>query len=245
MPKFFVSKEQIKQQIIISGEQARHIKTVLRKKAGEQITVCDGEGMDYICNINRFEENKLFCDIIQKQYCDAEPPIQITLFQALPKADKMELIIQKCVELGVDAIVPMTTERTIVKPNQKEHKKIERWQKIAASAAEQSGRAKIPIIKNIVSFEQALQQCQQLDNAIIPYEKEQKRNLKTVVKTFQGKSIGVLIGSEGGFSEQEIAQAIQYNVLPITLGKRILRTETAGMITTAILIYEMEQEDEI
>ncbi len=245
MPKFFVNKEQIEKQITILEEDAKHIKTVLRKKEGEKLIICDGEGIDYICSINCFEQNTVIVDIIEKQYCESEPPIKITLFQGLPKADKMELIIQKCVELGVDSIVPVATEHSVVKLDKKEQKKLERWQKIAEAAAKQSGRGKIPQIGNILSFEQALQQSKKMDSAIIPYEKEQKRNLKEFIKCFRGKSIGVFIGAEGGFSEQEIAQAIEQNVIPVTLGKRILRTETAGMITTAILIYEMEQGDNI
>ncbi len=157
----------------------------------------------------------------------------------------MELIIQKCVELGIDAIVPVETERSIVKLNKKEYKKIERWQKIAEAAAKQTGRGKIPQIGNVLSFEQALQYSKKLDKSIIPYEKEQKTNLKEFIKNFEGKSIGIFIGAEGGFSEQEIVKAVEQNVLPVTLGKRILRTETAGMITTAILIYEIEQGDNI
>lgn len=245
MPKFFVTKEQVKEHIEIVGEDAKHIKTVLRKKEGEELIVCDGEGVDYVCSISCFEENKIIADIIDKQLCQAEPPIKITLFQGLPKADKMELIIQKCVELGIDTIVPVATERSIVKLDKKEYKKIERWQKIAEAAAKQSGRGKIPQIGNVLTFEQALQYSKKLDKSIIPYEKEQKRNLKEFIKKFQGKSIGVFIGAEGGFSEQEIKKAIEHNVQPITLGKRILRTETAGMITVAILIYEIEQGDSI
>lgn len=245
MPKFFVTKEQVKEHIEIVGEDAKHIKTVLRKKEGEELIVCNGEGVDYVCSISCFEENKIIADIIDKQLCQAEPPVKIILFQGLPKADKMELIIQKCVELGIDTIVPVETERSIVKLNKKEYKKIERWQKIAEAAAKQSGRGKIPQIGNVLTFEQALQYSKKLDKSIIPYEKEQKRNLKEFIKKFQGKSIGVFIGAEGGFSEQEIKKAIEHNVQPITLGKRILRTETAGMITVAILIYEIEQGDSI
>ena len=115
MPKFFVNKEQIEKQITILEEDAKHIKTVLRKKEGEKLIICDGEGIDYICSINCFEQNTVIADIIEKQYCGSEPPIKITLFQGLPKADKMELIIQKCVELGVDSIVPVATEHSVVK----------------------------------------------------------------------------------------------------------------------------------
>lgn len=245
MPKFFVTKEQIGEQIVITGEDAKHIKTVLRKKVGEQITICDREGIDYICSIEHFEQNEIYFDVIEKKICDTEPPIKIVLYQGLPKADKMELIIQKCVELGIDTIVPVATEYCVVKLGQKENKKIERWQKIAEAAAKQCGRAKIPVIHNVLTFGEALKQSKELDSAIIAYEKEKDRNLKEFIKQFDGKSIGVFIGAEGGFSEQEVVQAIENNILPITLGKRILRTETAGMITTAILLYEMEQGDRI
>lgn len=243
VPKFFVTKEQIGKQIVITGEDAKHIKTVLRKKVGEQITVCDGEGIDYICSIEHFEQNDIYFDMIEKQICDTEPPVKIVLYQALPKADKMEWIIQKCVELGIDSIVPVGTEYCVVKLGQKENKKIERWQKIAEAAAKQCGRAKIPMIGNVLSFKEALKQSKELDSVIIAYEKEKNRNLKEFIKNFSGKSIGVFVGAEGGFSEQEIAQAVENGILPITLGKRILRTETAGMITTAILLYEIEQGD--
>ncbi len=240
MPKFFVTKQQIENQVMITGEDAKHIKTVLRMKEGEKLTVCDGEGMDYICSIRCIEKDGIFVDVLEKYFCEAEPSVKITLFQGLPKADKMEFIIQKCIEIGVDYIVPVATEHSIVKLDKKEQKKLERWQKIAEAAAKQSGRGKIVKIGKVLSFQEALQECQKLDSAIIPYEKEQQRTLKEFIKEVKGKTIGVLIGPEGGFSTEEITQAIEYNVLPVTLGKRILRTETAGMVTTAILIYELE-----
>lgn len=240
MPKFFVTKQQIENQIIITGEDAKHIKTVLRMKEGEKLTICDGEGMDYICRIASIEKDRIFTDILEKQYCESEPSVKITLFQGLPKVDKMEFIIQKCIEIGVECIVPVATEHSVVKLEKKEQKKLERWQKIAEAAAKQSGRGKIVKIGKLLSFQEALQECQKLDNAIIPYEKEQKRTLKEFIAEVKGKKIGVFIGPEGGFSPKEIAQAIEYHVEPVTLGKRILRTETAGMVTTAILIYELD-----
>ncbi|WP_458408412.1 RsmE family RNA methyltransferase, partial [Anaerotignum sp.] len=144
MPKFFFNKNDISRgQVQLFGEDEKHIKTVLRAREGEEVTLCDGEGMDYQCRIASLERGVLL-DIISKEVCETEPKVKITLYQGLPKADKMELIIQKCVELGVDRIVAVSTERAIVKLDKKEAKKLERWQKIAESAAKQSGRGKIP-----------------------------------------------------------------------------------------------------
>lgn len=240
MPKFFVSKQQIANQITILDEDAKHIKTVLRAKPGEEMTVCDGEGTDYFCKINAVAEKEILLDILEKKPCQTEPAVKITLFQGLPKADKMDMIIQKCVELGIDSIVPVVTERTIVKLDKKEQKKIQRWQKIAESAAKQSGRGKIPCIQNVLSFSQAIEESKKLCSAVIPYEKELQRGIKEFVKTFSGDTLGLFIGPEGGFSLEEIQQAQKEGILPITLGKTILRTETAAIVATAILLHELE-----
>lgn len=241
MPKFFFHKNDISQgQVQLFGEDEKHIKTVLRARVGEELTLCDGEGMDYRCRIASMERGVLL-DILSKEACETEPKTKITLYQGLPKADKMELIIQKCVELGVDRIVAVSTERAIVKLDKKESKKLERWQKIAEAAAKQSGRGKIPEIgQQVLKFKEAVAEAKALDGAIIPYEKEQETGIRQFVQGFQGESIGVFIGPEGGFAEEEIALAQENGITPITLGKRILRTETAGMTTTAILLYELD-----
>lgn len=244
MPKFFFHKNDISRgQVQLFGEDEKHIKTVLRAREGEELTLCDGEGMDYHCRIASLERGVLL-DILSKEVCETEPNIKITLYQGLPKADKMELIIQKCVELGVDRIVAVSTERAIVKLDKKEGKKLERWQKIAESAAKQSGRGKIPeVCQKVLKFQEAVEEGAGLDGALIPYEKEREKGIRTFVQGFQGESIGVFIGPEGGFSEEEIALARGKGITPITLGKRILRTETAGMTTVAILLYELEEGD--
>ena len=241
MPKFFFNKNDISRgQVQLFGEDEKHIKTVLRAREGEEITLCDGEGMDYQCRIASLERGVLL-DIISKDVCETEPKTKITLYQGLPKADKMELIIQKCVELGVDRIVAVSTERAIVKLDKKETKKLERWQKIAEAAAKQSGRGKIPEIgQQVLKFKEAVAEAKELDGAIIPYEREQERGIRAFVQEFKGNSIGVFIGPEGGFADEEIALAQENGITPITLGKRILRTETAGMTTTAILLYELD-----
>lgn len=240
MPKFFFNKNEIAcGQVRLLGEDEKHIKTVLRAKEGEELTLCDGEGMDYHCRIAGLEHGVLL-DIVSKEICETEPKTKLTLYQGLPKADKMELIIQKCVELGIDRIVAVSTERAIVKLDKKETKKLERWQKIAESAAKQSGRGKIPeVCGQVLKFKEAVAEAATLDGAIIPYEKEQARGLREFVQDFSGESVGIFIGPEGGFSEEEIALAQENGILPITLGKRILRTETAGMTTAAILLYEL------
>ena len=241
MPKFFFHKNDISRgQVQLFGEDEKHIKTVLRAREGEELTLCDGEGMDYQCRIVSLERGVLL-DILSKEGCETEPKTKITLYQGLPKADKMELIIQKCVELGVDRIVAVSTERAIVKLDKKESKKLERWQKIAEAAAKQSGRGKIPEIgQQVLKFKEAVAEAKALDGAIIPYEKEQETGIRQFVQGFQGESIGVFIGPEGGFAEEEIALAQENGITPITLGKRILRTETAGMTTAAILLYELD-----
>ncbi len=240
MPKFFVTPQQIKEnQIILTGEDAKHIKTVLRAKEGDMLTVCDGLGMDYVCRITAFADG-VVTEVVSKAVSDVEPQTKITLYQGLPKGDKMEWIIQKCVELGIEKIVPVSTERAIVKLDKKEAKKIERWQKIAEAAAKQSGRGIIPQIgEKVLTFAEAVAQASTLDGAIIPYEKETERGIRRFVHDFSGTQVGVFIGPEGGFSEAEIQQAQQQGVLPVTLGKRILRTETAGMTTVALLLYEL------
>lgn len=242
MSKFFVDKNQIiEDKIYLDRENAKHILNVLRCKIGEKIEVSSGDGFDYLCEIEEIKNKEVIVKIIDCFGNESEPKTKITIYQGLPKGEKMELLIQKCVEIGVDKIVPVNTDRTIVKLSGKEDKKVDRWNKISESASKQSRRGKIPIIEKIVSFKQAIEICKENDINIIPYEKEKEKSLKSVIKQFKGEKIGVFIGPEGGFSEKEINMAIENNILPITLGKRILRTETAGMVATTILLYELEE----
>lgn len=239
MPKFFIDRNEISRgQALLLGEDEKHIKTVLRAREGEEVTLCDGEGMDYLCRIASLERGVLL-NVLSKTPCETEPETKLTLYQGLPKADKMEWIIQKCVEIGIDRIVPVATERTIVKLDKKEGKKLERWQKIAEAAAKQSGRGKIPKVGQILKFAEAAEEAAGLDGAVIPYEKETVRGLREFVSGFSGTTAGIFIGPEGGFSDEEIALAKEKGIQPVSLGKRILRTETAGMATAAILLYEL------
>lgn len=242
MPRFFVSPEDIgDSQIVLVGEDAKHLKKVLRVTVGEEITICDTNGMDYECRIVSLEEETVTVTILKKYPCISEPKIKITLFQGIPKGDKMELIIQKAVELGVERIIPVAMERSVAKLDKKEEKKISRWKKIAEAAAKQSGRGKIPMVgPQVLTFSKGLEEAKQLDCAILPYEKEEKQGLRKVCSEFQGQSMGIFIGPEGGFAPEEIQSALDANILPVTLGKRILRTETAGLVTVAIVLYELE-----
>ncbi len=241
MAKFFISNNLIKDnKIFLDGENANHIINSLRCKIGEEIEISSGDGYDYICKIEEINKNSVIAKIIDCFGNESEPKTKITLYQGLPKSEKMELIIQKCVELGIDEIVPVNTDRTIVKLVGKEDKKIVRWNKISEAAAKQSRRGKIPVIQPILNFSDAIKQANKNSLNIIPYEKEKSNTIKSIIKQFNGNSIGIFIGPEGGFSEKEITLAVENNIIPITLGKRILRTETAGFITTAILLYELE-----
>lgn len=241
MPKFFVSKENINDHIItLEGDNAKHIGNVLRAKIGDKITVCDGEGRDYECEIEEITKGSVAAKITDIFSNNNEPSIKITLYQGLPKADKMELVIQKCIEIGIDRIVPVKTEHTVVKLEGKEEKKLQRWNKIAEAAAKQCGRGKIPRVCGIMSFKDAVIEASGLDSAIIPYEKERDNSLKSFAKEFRGESIGIFIGPEGGFSEEEISFAKERGISSVTLGRRILRTETAGLVASVILLYELE-----
>ena len=241
MPRFFVNNEQIDNgEIKIIGEDCKHMAIVLRSKVGDKISVCNGECTDFSCAIKEINKQEITLSILSQEESASEPKTKITLFQALPKADKMELIIQKCVELGVDEIVLVETEFTIVKLNGKEDKKIARFQKISEGAAKQSGRGKVPKIHSVVSFKQALEMASAFELSILAYEKEKEATLKSVIKNSEAKRVACFVGAEGGFSENEIFLCKEKNVQTITLGNRILRTETAGFTLIANILYEWE-----
>ncbi len=245
MPRFFTDPSNIGgSEIKITGSDVNHIKNVLRMRAGEEISVSDGAGKDYFGKIRSIDRDCVLIDIENSWDSYVELPAEITLFQGLPKADKMELIIQKAVELGACAIVPVITKRTIVRwDEKKQDKKLARWQGIAESAAKQSGRGIIPKVTAPVSFSAALAQAGFMEAAVIPYEKaEGMEAAREKVRSMRGKkSIGVFIGPEGGFDTDEIEAAIKAGVCPITLGRRILRTETAGLTALSILMFELDE----
>jgi 16S rRNA (uracil1498-N3)-methyltransferase len=241
MPRFFAYKGQLENNsFIIDGADANHIANVLRHKVGDEIVICDGEGTDYYCTLSEVDKKRVVADITGREATASEPNIKITLYQGLPKSDKMELIIQKCVEIGLVRIVPVKTEFAVAKLDGKEDKKRERWQKIAEAAAKQCGRGIIPEVGKAMTFAEALADSKACDGRIIPYENETEYGIKKFARGFDGKSIAVFIGPEGGFSPKEIELALADGVTSVTLGKRILRTETAGLVTGVILLYELE-----
>lgn len=242
MPKYFTEPENIKDGFIeISSDEAKHILNVMRMETGDTLTICDGQSNDYLCRICETGKNYLKAKIEETRKSESEPKTKITLYQGLPKSDKMELIIQKCVEIGICRIVPVITERAVVKIEKgaKEDKKTERWQKISESAAKQSGRGIIPTVERPMKFKDAIEEAVKNGEAIIPYENEKDRGLKEFVKNSKEENIGIFIGPEGGFDTKEIEFAIEKGVMSVTLGKRILRTETAGIVTSAIVLYEL------
>ena len=246
MPRFFVDPMQVSSdRIVIENEDVNHISRVLRMKAGDALTVCDGAGTDYECTIASIEPDAVLLDIESRRESVSELPIRITLFQGLPKADKMELIIQKTVELGVSEIVPVAMSRSVVKlDDKKAAKRTIRWQSIAESAAKQSGRGIIPVVREPMTYGNALKYAKELDAILIPHENaEGIENTRRVVEGLKDcMSVGFFIGPEGGFSQDETEKATEAGAEMITLGRRILRTETAGLALMSILAYELERE---
>lgn len=245
MHRFFVEPSQIgEKEIVITGPDVNHIRNVLRMRAGEELLAADGQGSEYRCILRELQDSEIRAEICRKFSGSAELPSRITLFQGLPKSDKMDLIIQKCVELGVFRIVPVTTKRTVVKLDaKKEESRRKRWTAVSESAAKQSGRGIIPEISGVRGFKEAVEEAGELDVCLIPYEKAENmaRTREILSGIPAGASIGVFIGPEGGFEEEEVREAMEAGARPITLGRRILRTETAGMAVLAMLGYLLEE----
>ena len=244
MHHFFVTPDQVKEDYIyIEGSDVNHIKNVLRMKLGENLEICDGNNKKYLCEIEEMSSDFVRAQIKEELGADTELPSKLYLFQGLPKSDKMELIIQKAVELGAYEIIPVATKRAVVKLDEKKAgKKVERWNSIAEGGAKQSGRSFVPTVTNVMSFKEALQYAKALDVVLIPYElAEGMKETKEVISSIQpGQSVGIFIGPEGGFEIAEVESAIEMGAKAITLGKRILRTETAGLTTLSILMYHLE-----
>ena len=242
MYHFFVDKNNISDKnVIIEGKDYNHIKNVLRMHPGEEISVGNNEDdNEYRCIIESFEEDRVICKLIFVKKADVELPSKVYLYQCLPKADKMELIIQKCVELGVTEIIPVASKRCVVKlDDKKASSKISRWQSIAEAAGKQSKRAIVPLIGQVKSFKEAINGANKADIKIIPYEmSEGMDETKKIFSSIKpGQSVAIFIGPEGGFDETEIEYATEAGVTPISLGKRILRTETAGMTVMAWISF--------
>lgn len=248
MHHFFVESDQIQgKRVVITGRDVNHIRNVLRMHPGEEISVSNGvDGKEYRCGILAFQEEEVICELRFIKEDRIELPARIHLFQGLPKADKMELIIQKAVELGVYEIIPVDTKRAVVKlEGKKTTSKQARWQAISEAAAKQSRRGVIPQIQKPLSFKEAIAYCRDMEVKLIPYELAEgmQTTRKAISSLKPGMDIAVFIGPEGGFDEQEIMLAREAGVLPITLGKRILRTETAGLTVLAWMLYQLEEKN--
>lgn len=233
MPRFFVNQKP-ENSCVITGEDAVHIGRSLRMKAGEEITVCH-DGVDYFCVVEKITDSEVFASVRYSAPSQSEPDVFLTLFQAVPKGDKMEMIIQKAVELGASRIVPVLTDRCVSRPDEKSFaKKLLRYQKISESASKQSGRGIIPEISGILSFKQAVSELSKCDVSLVCYEKGGISLNEAGLE--KGKSVGVLIGSEGGFEEKEVEMCVENGVRVVGLGNRILRCETAPLAAISIIM---------
>ena len=245
MHHFFVTPQQISgDKIRIEGGDVNHMKNVLRMKLHEKAEISDGESRTYLCEVEAYEEDVAVLHILEEMEADTEPASKLYLFQGLPKSDKMELIVQKAVELGVYQVIPVAMKRSVVRlDDKKAAKKADRWNSIAESAAKQAGRSWIPEVTMPLSYNEALKMAEELDVTLLPYElaggMEVTREVIRQIKS--GQSVGIFIGPEGGFEPEEVDAAVSMGAKVITLGRRILRTETAGLATLAVLMFELEQ----
>jgi len=249
MPRFFVQKEQIEDGIVtLLGDDAHHVSRSLRMAAGERITVCDMQKFEYECELLEFLPDRVRAKVLSVAKADTEPPYEAHVYQALPKGDKLDSVIQKAVECGAAAITTFESERCITRAkDQNESKKVERRRKIALEAAKQSGRGMIPEVHATVGFSEAIRQAAQADIPLFCYEGDGTLPLASVLKGCRqtlsdGRipTVSVVVGSEGGFSQAEAARAVAAGMHPVGLGKRILRTETAASFVLSCLVYELE-----
>lgn len=245
MYQFFVEPYQINgKEIVITGTDVNHIKNVLRMKIGEELSVSNGQdGKEYRCGIVSMDEEKVKCELRFIKEDGVELSSKVYLFQGLPKADKMELIVQKMVELGVYEIIPVAAKRCVVKLDEKKAKsKVARWQAIAEAAAKQSKRGVIPQVREVCSFTEAVKRASAMEVKLIPYELAEgmEKTKKLIEGVKPGQNIAIFIGPEGGFEEDEVSEALAEGIEPVTLGRRILRTETAGFTVMSWLMYQLE-----
>lgn len=244
MFQFFVEPYQVgTEKITITGPDVNHIKNVLRMKPGTKVRISNKEDKDYICHITELSDEEIIAVIDDVDTAGTELPADIVLFQGLPKGDKMETVIQKNVELGVKRIVPVAMGRSIVKLDAKKAKaKVERWQRIAESAAKQSKRMIIPEISPVTTFKEAIEEMADMDIILFPYENaEGMTDTRAAIETInKGDRVAIFIGPEGGFEPEEVSKATGAGAKVISLGKRILRTETAGMALMSMIMYRLE-----
>lgn len=243
MDRFFVGKNNINLEnktCIIEGEDVKHISKVLRCRIGEELEICDNDNNEYICEITNIDKSQVELNILEVVDIKRESDLKIKVYQGLPKGPKMEMILQKLTEVGVDEIILVQTKRTVVKvDDKKEDKKIERWERIIYEAAKQSKRGKIPKLRGVLSFKEALADMKENDFNIAPYENERTKSIKQAIKGVDIKNIGIFVGPEGGFEDTEIKAIEEIGGQSVSLGPRILRTETASLVASSIVLYEL------
>lgn len=243
MDRFFVGKNNINLEnktCIIEGEDVKHISKVLRCRIGEELEICDNDNNEYICEITNIDKSQVELNIVEVVDIKRESDLKIKVYQGLPKGPKMEMILQKLTEVGVDEIILVQTKRTVVKvDDKKEDKKIERWERIIYEAAKQSKRGKIPKLRGVLSFKEALADMKENDFNIAPYENERTKSIKQAIKGVDIKNIGIFVGPEGGFEDTEIKVIEEIGGQSVSLGPRILRTETASLVASSIVLYEL------
>ncbi len=248
MPRFFVENcpDPATDTLNLRDADFHHIRDVLRMKVGDELTVCDGARVDLQCRIAHFWPDSVELIVLDRSANQTEPGYFVTLFQGLPKGDKMELIIQKAVELGVSRIVPVICRRSVARVDERDTaRKVERWNRIAAEAAKQCGRGRVPEVAAPLSFAAAALAAGQATIRLIPWEGERtcglREELEQATHVGANPTISVMIGPEGGFDADEITAALAADIRPVTLGRRILRTETAGLTVLAMLIYRFNE----
>ena len=238
MANFYIEKTDIiENTVVITGEEAQHISRVLRMKKGDRVTLCDGEGFFYEAVLTDFADKSVTAEILSKREAETEPQVKVTVFQGIPKNPKLETIVQKLTEIGAVRLVPMDTKRAVAKLDKEN--KVERLRKIAREAAKQSKRGIVPEVLSPMSFKDAVKMAAEADIALIPYEEEREISLKRALSGKTPKTVSVMIGPEGGFDSEEITLAKENGITSVTLGKRILRTETAPLAVCAAILYEL------
>ena len=238
MARFFVEADQMCSDVItLTGENAQHAK-VLRLKAGEQVLVCDGEGMECLCEVTGMGGGAVDLTVLERRQATSEAAVQVSIYMGFPKSDKLEHVIQKATELGACEIIAFPAARSVSKPDDKSlKKKLERWQKIAASAAEQSGRGRIPQVLVLDSYAAALERAAKADKALLFYENERATTLRMALDASDFQTVSMLTGPEGGLEEKEVQQAMDAGLQVCTLGRRILRCETAPLCALSAVMY--------
>ena len=239
MVRFFVKPEELQPDfLVLTGENAQHAK-VLRLKNGEQVLVCDGQGSECVCTVSDVSPGQIGLVVNKRQESETEARVRVSVYMAFPKADKLEHVIQKATELGAYEIVAFPSSRCISKPDEKSlQEKLDRWQKIAASASEQSGRGRIPQVLTVGSYKEALLRASKADKALLFYENEQATTLRMALSDSPYETVSLLTGPEGGLEEREVREAMDAGLRVCTLGKRILRCETAPLCALSAVMYD-------